>query len=150
VICLRLAALALVIAIVGCSRDRAGIREWRASDHDQEGEPASNAQGPARSEISQSGSGNPAATSLGNAASPRESWEALCAGCHGHLGSDGRLGVPATGVRDLTDPKWQQSTSDGDIARTIVTGRGRMPSFSLRKEEVADLTALIRRLRPRN
>jgi hypothetical protein len=45
---------------------------------------------------------------------------------------------------DLARPEWQKSVSDAQIARIIMEGRGRMPSFSLPKPTVDALVKLVR------
>jgi cytochrome c oxidase cbb3-type subunit 3 len=75
-------------------------------------------------------------------------WEANCSVCHG---DDGR-GQTEEGrkkrARDLSDPKWQASVSDGRLTSSIKRGHDRMPAFGrkLSGEQVKALVAEIRAL----
>jgi cytochrome c oxidase cbb3-type subunit 3 len=75
-------------------------------------------------------------------------WEANCSVCHG---DDGR-GRTEEGLkkkaRDLSDPKWQASVSDGRLASSIKRGRDKMPPFGRKvsDEQVKALVAEIRAL----
>ena len=75
-------------------------------------------------------------------------WEANCTVCHG---DDGR-GQTEEGLkkraRDLADPKWQASVSDGRLESSIKRGDGKMPAFGrkLSAEQVKALVAEIRGL----
>src|SRR6185436_4441984 len=67
-----------------------------------------------------------------------------CAACHGQLGrGDGPQG-PMLQARDLSDPTWQASVSDAQIAETITKGRGRMPPAGLPPATVDGLVHLVR------
>jgi cytochrome c oxidase cbb3-type subunit 3 len=144
-------ALFILLSSFGCSRDRDDVREWRASDHDQETETPSNAAVPVQSAASESPpSSSTTAVAASRTPGPQASWSSLCASCHGRLLPDNRIAEPASGVRDLSDIAWQKSVSDVEIAATIRRGRGRMPAFSLPVETVDSLTKFIRSLRPRN
>lgn len=75
-------------------------------------------------------------------------WEANCSVCHG---DDGR-GQTEEGrkkrARDLADPKWQASVSDGRLTSSIKRGYDKMPAFGrkLSDEQVKALVAEIRAL----
>jgi mono/diheme cytochrome c family protein len=75
-------------------------------------------------------------------------WDGNCSVCHG---DDGR-GQTEEGLkkkaRNLTDPKWQASVSDGRLTSSIQRGRDRMPAFGrkLSGEQVKALVAEIRAL----
>ena len=75
-------------------------------------------------------------------------WEANCSVCHG---DDGR-GQTEEGrkkrARDLADPKWQASVSDGRLTSSIQRGHDKMPAFGrkLSEEQVKALVAEIRAL----
>jgi cytochrome c oxidase cbb3-type subunit 3 len=45
---------------------------------------------------------------------------------------------------DLTNPEWQQKTSDADIAGAIKNGKGKMPKFDLPEPVLQALVARIR------
>lgn len=78
-------------------------------------------------------------------------WKQNCTTCHGIIGrGDGPQG-PMTKARDLTDPEWQKTVSDADIASAIKNGRGAMPAFPLPDstiEGLVKLTRLLDRSRP--
>ncbi|MCI0485231.1 MAG: c-type cytochrome [Blastocatellia bacterium] len=73
-------------------------------------------------------------------------FNANCAFCHG---KDGR-GLPkwrAKGQPDLTDPKWQKSRTDAQIADAIKNGKGKlMPAW---KNKLSDekIGAMVSRVR---
>jgi cytochrome c oxidase cbb3-type subunit 3 len=75
-------------------------------------------------------------------------WEANCSVCHG---DDGR-GQTEEGLkkraRNLSDPKWQESVSDGRLTSSIKRGHDKMPAFGrkLTDEQVKALVAEIRAL----
>jgi mono/diheme cytochrome c family protein len=141
-------AFACVVVLTSCSRSHSDdVREWRATDHDVENEPvlAPETSTQTRSSFTASTAVVAAAVaSAGSASDAQTTWNSLCAGCHGQLGPNNRIGKPMVGVRDLSDPNWQSLASDSDISRTIAVGRGKMPSFTLSSETKAALTRLIR------
>ena len=73
-------------------------------------------------------------------------YAAKCATCHA---KDGR-GIPSwrsKGQPDFTDPKWQRSQTDAQIAAATKNGKGKyMPAFKakLTDEEIAAVVARIR------
>jgi cytochrome c oxidase cbb3-type subunit 3 len=75
-------------------------------------------------------------------------WEANCTVCHG---DDGR-GQTEEGLkkkaRNLADPKWLASVSDGRLASSIKRGHDKMPAFGrkLSEDQVKALVAEIRAL----
>lgn len=133
---LRIAAFAVLVA-PACSRTDTEVRVWRPSDHDQAQETPLPGQ-------STEPSANPSV--VANAApDPQTTWNSLCAGCHGQLGlGDGPMGS-AVGAKNLSDPRWQASVSDEQIASAISRGKGRMPAFSLKPDAVKGLVELIRK-----
>jgi hypothetical protein len=50
-------------------------------------------------------------------------------------------------TRDLTDPAWQASMTDAQIASVIGTGKGKMPAFQLPAPTVQALVELIRAMK---
>jgi mono/diheme cytochrome c family protein len=71
-------------------------------------------------------------------------WRNNCVTCHGKMGrGDGPQG-PMVKARDLSDPAWQGSVTDAQIAESIVKGRGRMPAFALPTSTVDELVRLVR------
>jgi mono/diheme cytochrome c family protein len=85
----------------------------------------------------------------GNAQAPSGAglFAANCAGCHG---TDGR-GVSAAGTPDLTNPQFQATLTNAQIADTIRNGKaGRMPAFAgqLNDEQISELAAAVRSFAP--
>lgn len=72
-------------------------------------------------------------------------WSQNCTQCHGQLGrGDGPRG-PMLKATNLSDPAWQQSVTDEQIAAAIKLGRGQMPSFKqLPDGTIANLVKLVR------
>lgn len=73
---------------------------------------------------------------------------AMCARCHGENGEGGMAG--AVKVTALADAKWQASVEDRQIARTVMLGKGAMPSFmgqGLDKAKLQGVVAYIRTLK---
>ncbi len=73
-------------------------------------------------------------------------WEANCTVCHG---DDGR-GQTEEGLkkraRNLADPKWQATVSDGRLTSSIQRGHDRMPAFG-RKLSAEQVKALVEEIR---
>jgi len=78
------------------------------------------------------------------AVSVQSTWDSLCAGCHGQSGDGSDPTGVSLGARDLTDPVWQTSTTDEQIASSIAHGKGRMPAFSLPSRTTKELVSMIR------
>jgi cytochrome c oxidase cbb3-type subunit 3 len=138
----RACSFAIALALVGCGKTPDDLREWKTSDHDHTQEPGSG-QVPAN----QPSSGG----MFGISEVALAAWKQNCTTCHGIIGrGDGPQG-PMTKARDLTDPAWQASVSDADIASSIKNGRGAMPAFPLPDstiEGLVKLTRLLDRSRP--
>lgn len=129
----------LCASAAACSRTPDDLREWRASDHEHAAEatPESAHEAP---QVSGSAETNIPGLDEVTIASYRRG----CATCHGQLGrGDGPQG-PMVKARDLSDPAWQATASDAQIADAIVRGRGRMPAFSLPPATVDGLVHLVR------
>lgn len=98
------------------------------------------------------GSQSPGATgdwSGGDAEVGKAMWGALCARCHGESGEGGAVPGGAK-VPSLADAAWQSSVGDRQIARSIMLGKGAMPSFmsqGLDRPKLAGLVAYIRSLK---
>jgi cytochrome c oxidase cbb3-type subunit 3 len=115
------------------------LREWRASDHRHttEATPESAEQSP-----QVTGSAEPPLPGLDEVTIA--AWRRACIGCHGQLGrGDGPQG-PMVKARDLSDPVWQASVTDAQIAESITKGRGRMPPAALPEGTVEGLVRLVR------
>ncbi len=77
-------------------------------------------------------------------------YAAMCARCHGANGEGGAVpgGAKATAFNDA---KWQAGIEDRLIARTVMLGKGAMPSFmsqGLDKPKLMGIVAYIRTLNP--
>jgi mono/diheme cytochrome c family protein len=136
-------AASLVLAVLaaapsaGCRKDEEA-REWRASDHDHTAAPNAG-QAPVGAD---GGIVRPPIPGLDEVT--LVAWRRSCASCHGTLGrGDGPQG-PSTRARDLSDPSWQASVSDAEIARVIRDGRGAMPKFDLPQATLEGLVRLVR------
>ena len=71
-------------------------------------------------------------------------WKQNCTPCHGAVGrGDGPRG-PMLKATNLTDPAWQGSVSDEQIAKTIKLGKGAMPAFNWPDVTIANLVKLVR------
>jgi hypothetical protein len=128
----------LILSVnLACSRSDREIRVWRPSDHEQETE--TKLSGPTLN--NQNADGRITKNTSDDALS---TWDSLCAECHGHVRAGlGPAGV-ALGARNFSDRHWQASTTDEQIAQSILHGRGRMPAFSLPRETISGLVQLVR------
>ncbi len=76
-------------------------------------------------------------------------WRQQCATCHGATGhGDGQLG-PMVRAPDLTREDWQSRVTDGEIAATIKSGKGKMPNFDVPEPVLEGLVARVRASRGR-
>lgn len=76
-------------------------------------------------------------------------WRQQCSTCHGAMGhGDGQLG-PMVRAPDLTREEWQSRVTDGEIAATIKTGKGKMPNFDVPQLVLEGLVARVRAVRGR-
>jgi mono/diheme cytochrome c family protein len=130
---------ALALVALGCSRAPADLREWTPSDHDHTQDPAGT-QVPANQPSS--------AGMFGISEVVLAAWRQNCTTCHGPIGRADGPQAAMTKPRDLTDPGWQATVSDEDIASVIRTGRGAMPAFPLPDSTVEGLVRLVRLLDP--
>lgn len=75
-------------------------------------------------------------------------WEANCTVCHGDDGRGQTEEGKKKKARNLADPRWLASVSDGRLASSIKRGHDRMPAFGrkLSDEQVKALVAQIRAL----
>ncbi|MBK9968544.1 MAG: c-type cytochrome [Holophagales bacterium] len=75
-------------------------------------------------------------------------WEANCTVCHGDDGRSQTEEGLKKKARNLADPKWQASVSDGRLTSSIQRGHDKMPAFGrkLNAEQVKALVAEIRAL----
>lgn len=69
-----------------------------------------------------------------------------CATCHGKDGRAKTFHGWLVGAQNLTDPKWQEKTTDQEITNAITTGPSVMPAFGKRlsKAEIQALAKYVR------
>lgn len=136
----RTVSMALVlVAALACDRAPGDLREWRPTDHhDTETDP-SPGQAP-----QVSGSAEPALPGLEDVTVV--TWQRQCVQCHGPVGrGDGPRGTMVK-ARDLSDPTWQASVSDAELAQSIAKGKNAMPAFLLPPATIDGLVHLVRLL----
>ncbi len=81
------------------------------------------------------------------ASTPIDVYNSKCALCHAKNGA----GVPswrAKGQPDFTNPDWQKSRTDAQIAEAIRNGKGKfMPAFKtkLAENDIAAIVSVVRR-----
>jgi hypothetical protein len=125
-------------ASLACNSTPSDLREWKASDHRHQTETSSD------TGRSPQVSGSAKAPMPGLDEVTIAAWRTSCSPCHGQLGrGDGPQG-PMTQARDLSDPTWQASVTDAQIAESITKGKGRMPPSGLPASTVEGLTHLVR------
>jgi len=125
---------------VACNRDPGEIREWRPADHRHQTEETPAEQPMTSPQVS--GSAEPSVPGLEEVTIA--AYRRACATCHGQLGrGDGPQG-PMVQARDLSDPAWQASVTDQQLADSILHGRGRMPPSGLPPDTVQGLVHLVR------
>ncbi|MCS6900627.1 MAG: cytochrome c [Myxococcales bacterium] len=110
----------------GC--DRHVTREWTPADHD-----GFSANSPPRADPAQA-----------QAHLVEVTWHRQCATCHGPAGRGDGPNGPMVQAPDLTQPTWQESVSDAQIAQAILQGKGKMPRFELSPTTVAGLVQRVR------
>ena len=73
-----------------------------------------------------------------------------CVACHGKNGRAHTFHGWLVGARNLTDPKWQADTTDGQIINAIKTGPSVMPAFEkkLSPTEIEALAKYVRTFKP--
>ena len=135
------AAATIGIALLGgCRKQPEQVREWKASDH---GQPAEAQLDPSRRPDEK----GPESMLSAEERAARALWAVSCASCHGRGGrGDGPGKPPGANVADLTNPAWQKSRTDEQIAEVIIKGRGMMPAFAeqIGKAGVVALVKLVR------
>lgn len=127
-------------AYLGCNRLPDDVREWRPSDHhDTEKSDPATGRSP-----QVSGSAEPSLPGLEDVTVV--TWQRACTQCHGPVGrGDGPRG-PMVKARDLTDPAWQSSVTDAELADAIAKGKNAMPAFQLPQTTIDGLVHLVRLL----
>jgi cytochrome c oxidase cbb3-type subunit 3 len=121
-----------------CNERPSDLREWKPTDHDHTDNPGSG-----QVQVDPNDAGGPAVPGLEDVTIV--AWQQNCTQCHGQLGrGDGPRG-PMLKATNLSDPAWQSSKTDEDIAATIKLGKGAMPSFKqLPDVTIANLVRLVR------
>ena len=135
---LRRAILPFVwLTLLGCNNSPGDVREWRASDHDRNDTP-----GKGQAQVDPKAATGPTVPGLEDVT--LVAWSQNCTPCHGELGrGDGPRG-PMLKATNLSDPAWQQSRTDQDIAKAIKLGKGAMPAFNLPDTTIVNLVRLVR------
>ena len=135
---LRVLGLACVLGLAfGCSSKPDDLREWTVADHKHQTESGANPQREAKSAAPADEAQREVSTAI---------WKQQCATCHGNMGrGDGPQSVMVQ-ARDLTDPAWQEATTDGYMAGIIKQGKGKMPAFRFPDTTVQGLVDLVRRM----
>lgn len=69
-----------------------------------------------------------------------------CIACHGENGRAHTFHGWLVGAQNLTDPEWQQETTDAEIRHAIITGPSVMPAFGKRLSptEIQALAVYVR------
>lgn len=133
-------------AILGaCDQSSAeNLREWTPADHDHQSKPGS---GQVDTEARKAAM--PDLTKHGVDDVVLAAWKQNCVQCHGVIGrGDGPQGR-ALRAPDFTNPAWQRTRIDSEMANAIKNGRGNMPPFGhLPDGTVSGLVKLIRMLNP--
>lgn len=128
--------------LLACEQAPPDRRPWRPSDHDHAAEPSPGQSVPANQSTGRD-TGMHGIDEVVLAA-----WKQNCVRCHGVIGrGDGPQGAMFR-ARDLTDPEWQASITDAQIAGVIRSGKGAMPGFELPEGTIAGLVRLLRLLNP--
>jgi cytochrome c oxidase cbb3-type subunit 3 len=126
-----------VVSAFACNEQPADLREWRVADHDHTDKPNSG-----QVQVDPNDAGQQAPPGLEDVTIV--AWQQNCTRCHGQLGrGDGPQG-PMVKATNLTDPTWQDSVSDQQIARSIKEGKGAMPASNLPDSTIEKLTKLVR------
>ncbi len=127
----------LAVLAIACSQTPADTREWRATDHDH-------TENPNVAQTDMTDGGQTGVMGIDEVA--LAAWRSNCVPCHGVIGrGDGPKGIPVK-ARNLTDPAWQESATDEQIATSIRQGKGEMPKFELPPATVQQLVKLVRLL----
>lgn len=136
--------IAMLGLVAGCGQ-REPTRVWKPSDHGQP--PGTQSVSNDQADDFQPIAPAPETPQQARAQAADTLWAVDCASCHGDDGrGDGSDAPPGAHMPDMTDPAWQQSKSDRELATTIETGRGDMPPFS-DQLNAAGISALIDHVR---
>src|SRR6187399_1942144 len=134
-----LRSLVLLLIATACDKAPADLRPWRPSDHDHTSEPGND-------QVAADAGVDPELAKRGLNEVALVAWEQNCVRCHGRFGrGDGPQGAMLHAA-DLTNPRFQTTVTDEQIATVIRSGRGLMPAFPLPDSTVTTLVQLIRLL----
>jgi mono/diheme cytochrome c family protein len=75
-------------------------------------------------------------------------YQRTCAACHGLDGSGKGLNGQKLPGRVLSDVRWQGSKKDSELVKSILNGKGGMPSFQSQLSEVEVETMVTEVIRP--
>lgn len=123
------------------------MRDWRPEDHaPPEEQPAEGQAEPTAAGAEAPDEEEPSAET--NAIAAAALFRMSCAPCHGNEGHGDGPSRPPTRVQDLSDPTWQSSHTNEQIAQVIFQGRGMMPGFGsqVQPEGIAALVMHVRTL----
>ncbi len=141
----------VLFGMVACERAPSAdkLKEWTPADHDQAREQAP-PPSPRGSGASPHGAGPHGATpdneELDTAALAALLWKQQCGSCHGVSGLGDGPASATTKPPSLASAEWQKATTDAQIAKTITTGKGKMPKFEMPEAVVRALIFHIRTL----
>jgi cytochrome c oxidase cbb3-type subunit 3 len=134
-------AFVVAASLAACNSAPGDLRPWRAEDHDHTTNPGQDQvvagpdAGPA-----------PELARVGLDEVTIIAWNQNCVRCHGRIGrGDGPQGAMVRAL-DLTNPAWQRSATDEQIAASIKNGKGQMPPFPLPDSTIQSLVRLVRLL----
>ena len=127
----------LAVAVLGCGRTRADVREWRPTDHEHTSEPS-------RRQVDVSDGGSQMLRAHGLDEVIIAAWRTHCVRCHGVAGRGDGPEAPRWHPRDLGLADWQRSTTDVEIQRVIASGKGAMPATNLPESTLTGLARLVR------
>jgi cytochrome c oxidase cbb3-type subunit 3 len=139
-----MAVLALGAALstsIGCERSAAGLTEWTPADHDHQTEPRQRHNMPTQGQRA-----NPRSAPTQRSQVIDVTWAKQCASCHGRRGKGDGPSSTMVKARDLTNPDFQATLSDEQIAKVIREGKDKMPAFNLPDSIIEGLVQHVRGL----
>ena len=136
------AALVLGAALstaTGCEKSASGLTEWTPADHDHQAEPRQR-----RTMANMAQKASPHAPPSQKNQVIDVTWGKQCATCHGRKGKGDGPSSTMVKARDLTNPEFQASVSDEQLAKVIREGKDKMPAFNLPDSIVQGLVQHVR------
>lgn len=128
--------------VLGCERDASGLTEWTPADHDHQVEPRSSR----HTMQTRQQKNNPHAAPTQRNQLIDVTWGKQCASCHGRRGRGDGPSSTMVKARDLTDPDFQATLTDEQIAKVIREGKDKMPAFNLPDSIIEGLVQHVRGL----